>query len=414
MHKQNKRQLVKIALIVTVVALLQAMPCHAANPSELTGQWFATKEANVLNAVIGSAMGLNETQLSASADMELFKDGTGVFNKKRLNWKVENKRFVFIWPSKMEVYDYKISNGKLILTNGIIEATFVRKAEFQRLMKSALEKLKKEQVELKKKKELEDAEWAKKIAEEEKKEEEKKRIEEEERKKKELEIAKKVEEEKRQEKQKKRAEDEERKRIEEEENRRLEQISSYFTDPRDGKKYRTVKIGTQTWMAQNLDYAGKNDDVGKCYNKDPENCKKYGTLYTSDEAEKICPSGWHLPSDNEWKTLINFVGGNKIAGKKLKTKMGWHKYKCKYTTEEKTGRGNIIVTEHDECATDEFGFSALPGGSSVFGDFTDVGSIGDWWISNEDETWSMGHYTAELGSHRYGSDFLASVRCLKN
>jgi len=134
----RKIQLAKITLIVTIVALLQA--CYDANPAELTGRWFDAREANAFTALLGRAMGLNEAQLSASADMELFKDGTGVFNRKRLEWKVENKRLAFIYPSEMEVYDYKISKGRFILTNGMIEMTFVREAEFQNLMKSALEK----------------------------------------------------------------------------------------------------------------------------------------------------------------------------------------------------------------------------------------------------------------------------------
>jgi len=397
----KKIQLAKITFMVAIVALLQAMPCYASNPSELTGLWF-----NVEAAVLSAGF--------ANMELELFKDGTGVFGGKRLNWKVENKRFAFIYPSRMEVYDYKISNGKLTLTDGTgTTVSFLRKDEYQKYKKSLLERLEKEGEELRKKRELEEAEDKKKYEEEAKKIEEKKRIEAEEKKKRELEETKKAEEAAKKAEEKKRAEEEERRRTEEEEKRRIEKISSYFTDSRDGKKYRTVKIGTQTWMAQNLDYAGKNDDVGECYNKNPENCKKYGTLYDVDEAEKVCPSGWHLPNNNEWETLINFAGGDKIAGKKLKAKMGWAEHKCKYTTEEKTGRGNVIVTEHDECATDEFGFSALPGGSgSSSGGFYYFGSAGEWWISREEECWSMSHYTSEVDRQHSGRN--CSVRCLKN
>jgi len=139
------------------------------------------------------------------------------------------------------------------------------------------------------------------------------------------------------------------------------QVGKYLIDSRDGKKYKIVKIGTQTWMAENLNYAGQNDDIGYCLGKDPKNCKKYGALYTWDEAMKICPSGWHLPSKDEWETLVDFAGGEIIAGKKLKAKGAWSEGECKYTTEETTGRGKVTVIEHDYCATDEFGFSALPG-----------------------------------------------------
>jgi len=136
-----------------------------------------------------------------------------------------------------------------------------------------------------------------------------------------------------------------------------------FTDSRDGKTYKMVTIGTQTWMAENLDYGGKNGDIGVCYDKKAENCKKYGTLYFWKEAkDKICPSGWHLPSNQEWKTLADFAGGPDIAGKKLKSKSGWVEHKCKYT--ETTNRGTVV--ERNDCATDEFSFSALPGGVATF------------------------------------------------
>jgi len=197
-----------------------------------------------------------------------------------------------------------------------------------------------------------------------------------------------------------------------------------LTDPRDSKKYKAVKIGTQTWMAENLNYAGKNDDIGSCYNKKPENCEKYGALYTWDEAMKTCPSGWHLPSFDEWKTLVNFAGGE-TAEKKLKAKNGWDEDKCKWTTKETTGRGNVIVTEHDECATDEFGFSALPGGDgSLGGYFNDnIGLVrfrGGWW-SSADGSVIIAEPSGTRQSHNVGSvewnrgrDGLLSVRCLKD
>ncbi|GBU26324.1 hypothetical protein R83H12_03020 [Fibrobacteria bacterium R8-3-H12] len=213
-----------------------------------------------------------------------------------------------------------------------------------------------------------------------------------------------------------------------EERKRVENFSSYFTDSRDGNKYRSVKIGNQTWMAENLNYAGKNDDIGVCYGKKPENCKKYGTLYTWSEAMKVCPSGWHLPSEKEWKTLVDFAGGDTIAGKKLKAKIGWVEYKCKY--EETTNRGNIIVI--DKCSTDEFGFSALPGGKSPGGYFVNVGDYGYWWSASEgtgdctgdsycprnDDTFARAaefSYNYEryyLGSGK--KDSFLSVRCLKD
>jgi len=86
------------------------------------------------------------------------------------------------------------------------------------------------------------------------------------------------------------------------------------------KPIKSVQIGNQTWMAENLNDVSKG---GKCHDDNPSNCEKYGRLYTWEEAKKACPEGWHLPSDAEWTTLIKFAGGDKTAGRKLKAKNGW-------------------------------------------------------------------------------------------
>jgi uncharacterized protein (TIGR02145 family) len=124
-----------------------------------------------------------------------------------------------------------------------------------------------------------------------------------------------------------------------------------FKDARDGKTYKTVKIGEQVWMAENLNYHGEDNDIGWCYGKEatrlkPENCKKHGRHYDWSEAmgigmeflvkewkgsdanrQGVCPAGWHLPSNDEWQALIDFAGGDKkVVGKKLKSKTGWNDY----------------------------------------------------------------------------------------
>jgi uncharacterized protein (TIGR02145 family) len=133
-----------------------------------------------------------------------------------------------------------------------------------------------------------------------------------------------------------------------------------FTDPRDGKTYKTITIGKQTWMAENLNYEASGS---KSYDNSESNSQKYGRLYNWETAKKVCPPGWHLPSDKEWQELVNFAGGTKTAGTRLKARSGWNDY------EGRSGNG-----------TDEFGFSALPGGDgSLEGSFGGAGNTGSWW-----------------------------------
>jgi len=160
--------------------------------------------------------------------------------------------------------------------------------------------------------------------------------------------------------------------------------------------FKTVKIGNQVWMAENL-----NIDIqgSKCYRDDPENCKKYGRLYYYGIAVQACPKGWHLPSDKEWQMLVDFVGAD--AGKKLKAKEGW----------DKNGNG-----------TDEYGFAALPGGiGGSDGNFGYVGGFGIWWSATEsgaDGAYGRGmDCSGDEGVFRnYGNKGieLFSVRCLQD
>jgi len=137
--------------------------------------------------------------------------------------------------------------------------------------------------------------------------------------------------------------------------------SSIFTDPRDGKLYKSVKIGNQTWMAQNLYYAiNETDVISKCYfGNTPDSCKKYGLLYDWTTAKTVCPTGWHLPSDVEWQSLTDHIGSS-IAGKQLKAKTP------------------------DWDGTDEYGFTALPGGRRESnGATSSAGTSGYWWTSTD-------------------------------
>jgi len=175
-------------------------------------------------------------------------------------------------------------------------------------------------------------------------------------------------------------------------------MTSPFTDPRDGKTYKTVTIGKQIWLAENLNYEAEGS---KFYNDDPANGEKYGRLYDWETAMKVCPPGWHLPSHEEWQELVDFVGGNHIALEKLKATNGW---------------------KYDKNSTDEYGFSALPGGNGYSGgSFDDAGSIGYWWSSSEDGSdraynQYMGYDYDYCGAwyRSYLKNYLLSVRCVKD
>ena len=116
-----------------------------------------------------------------------------------------------------------------------------------------------------------------------------------------------------------------------------------MTDERDGQVYKTVKIGTQTWMAENLNYTypkqdSSSDSVSWCYNNEPDSCAKYGRLYTWDAAMNSCPQNWHLPSYGEWVVLTALAN---YEPNYFKSTSGW---------------------SEDGNGSDIFGFGVLPGG----------------------------------------------------
>ena len=211
-------------------------------------------------------------------------------------------------------------------------------------------------------------------------------------------------------------------------------VSGTMTDPRDGRTYRTVKIGTQTWMAQNLNYADSaamTNLAGNswCYRDSVANCAKYGRLYTWTAAmdanpyykntnlndtilcQGVCPKGWHIPNNGEWKILETSVGGSDTAGVKLKSSSGWNDYNGV------SGNG-----------TDDYGFSALPAGYRSASDFfdhagDDLYSGAYFWSATES---SLDHiynkaFSAQVSNTStsmrwliYNKRYAFSVRCVED
>ena len=189
----------------------------------------------------------------------------------------------------------------------------------------------------------------------------------------------------------------------------------------------TVTIGTQVWMTKNLDVstfrngdpipeaksneewkkAGENKQPAWCYyNNDPANGAKYGKLYNwyaVNDSRGLAPSGYHIPSDAEWTKLTDFLGGESVAGKKMKYTDFWA------DNDGESGNG-----------TNESGFSGLPGGLRNFnGAFYSIGEYGYWWSSTEGVSgsacsrylsYATGSVYRYYGSKNYGF----SVRCLRD
>ena len=183
---------------------------------------------------------------------------------------------------------------------------------------------------------------------------------------------------------------------------------SQFVDKRDNQTYNWIRIGSQVWMAENLNY--KSTGGSWCYKDKSSNCDKYGRLYTWETAKKVCPAGWHLPSDDEWKELEMYLGMSQAdaddtgwhgidEGDKLKATSGWN------------NNGN---------GTNSSGFTALPGGLRYTnGTFYDLGYYARFWSAtelNSSLAWNRNLYHGNSRMYRNYSDKnnWFSVRCLKD
>ena len=173
-----------------------------------------------------------------------------------------------------------------------------------------------------------------------------------------------------------------------------------MTDSRDGRTYKTTTIGPQTWMAENLNYETADS---YCYKDSTEYCEKYGRLYTWAAAMVACPSGWRLPTRDEFETLISVSGGLSKAGKVLRSTSGWPMFKWD---------GYLI-------STDDYSFSVLPAGTRFTGGkYGYEGNVVDFWSSTESSSNDAYYMSLSYVNDCVGLDYTnkgngSSVRCIK-
>lgn len=197
---------------------------------------------------------------------------------------------------------------------------------------------------------------------------------------------------------------------------------------RDGNWYKTVKIGDQWWMAENLKTTHYNDGIlipnvtdnsewsalttgAYCFFlNDEANKKDHGALYNWNTVStgKLCPKGWHVPSDAEWTILTTFLGGESVAGGALK---------ATGTIEEGSG----LWRDPNAGATNLSGFTAIPGGvRNADGSFRDIEGLAHWWSSTEESEYSgaawnrfIGYGGISVGRDCHAKSDGMSIRCLK-
>jgi len=342
-----RNNLSKIVFTAVVALLLPIMFCYAAgNPSALVGRWVLTSD--------------DENCVNKDCTMEFLSDGTGIVTMGSkgiaVTWKTEKDRFYMTAFGSATAYNYKLQGSLLKFTDneGKIEEWTKCNIDCREIVK----------------------EYAKARAE------------------------------------KAAADAAEKAAATKTDLSKIKKISSSFTDSRDGKSYKTLKLGNQTWMAENLNYHVPDS---KCYGEDGNvcndrdckkisdaeikaNCQKYGRLYNWGMAKKACPSGWHLPSQSEWQTLVDLAGGGGIAGSMLKTSSGW---------------------ANNDNGLDVVGFSALPGGLGSRWDtftFYYAGINGFWWSASENySNYAYNLYVSQSIEYQSRDKILFfSVRCLQD
>lgn len=243
-----------------------------------------------------------------------------------------------------------------------------------------------------------------------------------------------------------------------------------FTDERDGNTYRVVQIGDQCWLVENLRYLPSvSPIVGRARWrpwKSVQNCsqtqpyyyvygyqgrrvreaqatasyRNYGVLYNWPAAMEACPPGWHLPGDDEWTQLVNYmmetyellndwsqtrcVGNALKSCRQIDSPLGGDCNTSEHPRWESIHtpppeRKTVAVNVQEHYGVDTVGFAALPGGRYAYGSFTELGFIGFWWTSTEyygTRAWYrfMRHEFGDVTRSNFDKAAGFSVRCVRD
>lgn len=208
-----------------------------------------------------------------------------------------------------------------------------------------------------------------------------------------------------------------------------EKFGGKFIDPRDNQEYKYVKLGDQTWMAENLNYNLNEGSGSWCLNNLSINCNTYGRLYNQETALEACPPGWHLSTDEEWQGLESFLGMNDEdlqsnsaaresgdVGLKLKSVTGWSNPSRSRTYTDEEG----VSRELEEGGLNSVGFNALPGGWISYATFDWMSTYTIFWTSTQfgkHQVWirDLSSSSNSVGRYTGMSEFAGGyVRCIKD
>ena len=183
-----------------------------------------------------------------------------------------------------------------------------------------------------------------------------------------------------------------------------------FSDSRDSEEYKWIRIGEQIWMAENMNYDAKGSS---CYDDNQGNCNTFGRLYNWKAAQKVCPQGWHLPADDEWKVLETYLGMSELE----KDSQGWRGSDEGGKLKEST---TAFWSSPNTGANNESGFTALGGGiRNHNGSYFSINDFAYFWTATDDNNqnaWNRGlsNNNPLVFRKTYNKYAELSIRCIKD